>query len=129
MSPRVAPRLTRPTAARTRSSLAEYRSVQDQLLERMPIDEALHSVATSAVGDRSFWRYVTSTRSVTGDPLDVLDTIERRVLSKATNAAGGYLVPSDFDDQIVSLRRAGSRIGTVAGNSSPRTGDSYRWQP
>jgi HK97 family phage major capsid protein len=115
VSPRVTPtRPRRPTQQRPRSSLAEYRSQRDTLLERMDVDQALRSVAASAVDERAFWRYITAPLPVTGDPLDGLETVERRVLSKATSAAGGYLVPQDFDDQVTTLRRAGSRIGALA---------------
>ena len=34
---------------------------------------------------RSFWRYMTSPATVSGDPFDALDRVERRVLSKATS--------------------------------------------
>jgi HK97 family phage major capsid protein len=38
---------------------------------------------------------------------------ELRVLSKATSAAGGYLVPQDFDQRITSARRARNVIGEL----------------
>src|SRR4051812_78461 len=110
MSPRVKPRPA-PHRPSSLSSFAEYRRVKDHLLERMPAAEQLRSAGASDITERAFWRYVTSAHGVTGDPLATLETVERRALSKSTSAAGGYLVPSDFDDQITTLRRAGSIIG------------------
>jgi HK97 family phage major capsid protein len=82
----------------------------------MNANEAVDAIyaGTLDLESRAFWRYCTTLGSVSGNPLDLLDKVERRVLSKATSGAGGYLVPSDFESQIVSLRRAGSRIRRVA---------------
>ncbi|MBA2359825.1 MAG: phage major capsid protein [Actinobacteria bacterium] len=44
----------------------------------------------------------------------LFDEREQRVLSKATTAAGGFLVSSDFDDQITSARRARNVIAELA---------------
>jgi hypothetical protein len=51
-----------------------------------------------------------------GDELSsyLFDEREHRVLSKATSAAGGYLVPQDFDALVTSARRARNVIGEVA---------------
>lgn len=117
MSPRVQPR--RPVASPMgRSSLQEFRANRGQRLDRLDLDvnQAVELIDSGAFNPefRAFWRYVSGPMPTTGNPLDMLDKVERRVLSKASNPAGGYLVPSDFDDQIVSLRRAGSRIGAIA---------------
>jgi len=65
-----------------------------------------------------FWKYVTSPPLIgrTGNhPSDFgLEVEEHRVLSKASNAAGGFLVPTDFDEQITAARRSRAVIGTVA---------------
>lgn len=114
MSPRVKPRVSRTTS--TRSSLAEYRNERGQRLDKLSVDDALAQVYAGTLDPeaRSFWRYMTSPATVTGDPMDALDRIEKRVLSKASSAAGGYAVPTDFADQIVSVRRTGSIIGQLA---------------
>jgi HK97 family phage major capsid protein len=69
----------------------------------------------------AFWRYVTARARTefehfAGDPLGayLLDEREHRVLSKATNPAGGFTVPSDFDEAISSSRRARNIIGALA---------------
>jgi HK97 family phage major capsid protein len=49
----------------------------------------------------------------TGDPRKI-DPAEFRVLSKATGAAGGFLVPTDFADQVVRAIRAQGAFGQVA---------------
>lgn len=116
MSPKVKPR-KRPSPARTeRSSLTEYRNERGTRLDRMNADEALDAISAGTLNPehRAFWRYATGPRGVTGNSIDMLDPVERRVLSKATSASGGYLVPSDFDTKVTTLRRARSVISTVA---------------
>ncbi len=68
-----------------------------------------------------FWRYMLSRPFIPApsdglDPLVALglDDVEHRVLSKATSAAGGYLVPASFDTAITSARRARNVIGELA---------------
>jgi integrase len=66
--------------------------------------------------DAAFWKYLL-TPAVLG-PLGAadygLDREEHRVLSKASSAAGGYLVPTSFDDQITAARRVRAVIGAVS---------------
>jgi HK97 family phage major capsid protein len=66
--------------------------------------------------DAAFWKYLL-TPAVPG-PLGGadygLDREEHRVLSKASSAAGGYLVPTSFDEQITAARRARAVIGAVS---------------
>lgn len=99
MSPRVTPRQSE------RSSYQEYRS----------------KGGTATTQDQIFWEYLTApgafvTRSeFTGTPqLGTMDDDEQRVLSKASNAAGGYIVPPDFDDMVTSVRRSRAVIGNLA---------------
>lgn len=90
-----------------RSSYAEFRSRS--------------SVSSFSTQDSVFWRYMTeptafvSTSEFTGEArLGTLEEEELRVLSKASSAAGGYLVPTDFDDQVSSVRRSRAVIGNLA---------------
>jgi HK97 family phage major capsid protein len=100
MSPRVAPK------ASDRSTYAEFRSRR--------------SVTSFSSPESIFWRYMTEPALVgrnefTGSlELGTLDEEEQRVLSKATNAAGGYLVPSDFDEMVTSVRRSRAVIANLA---------------
>ena len=80
----------------------------------MTLEEGLRSATRAAVDERAFWRAMTAPLPPTGEPLDLLDDLERRALCKATSGAGGYLVPTDFDVTITSLRRTGSIIGRLA---------------
>jgi hypothetical protein len=48
-----------------------------------------------------------------------LDPEEHRVLSKARSAAGGYLMPTTFDDQIAAARRTRGVIGAVSPEARP----------
>jgi len=116
MSPKVRPR-KRPSPARTnRSSLTEFRNERATRLDKMDTSEALDAIYAGTLNPeyRAFWRYATGPRGMTGNSLDMLDPVERRVLSKASSAAGGYAVPQDFDNQVTTLRRARSVISTVA---------------
>ncbi len=103
----------RETRASARSTYAEFRS------------RAASPVATFGTDpELAFWRYVTArpTGLNLGAPDDpswaatrfLVEPSEQRVLSKATSAAGGYLVPQDFDSLITSARRARNVIGSVA---------------
>jgi HK97 family phage major capsid protein len=94
---------------RNRSSYAEFRSAS----------AAGREVMRSR--DEVFWKYLTDGNATfqvaPGAARTPLFTDgEYRVLSKATSAAGGYLVPQDFDDQITSARRARNVIGEIARN-------------
>jgi HK97 family phage major capsid protein len=66
--------------------------------------------------DSAFWKYLLSppVPSPLGGSVYSLDVEEHRVLSKATSAAGGYLVPTSLDDQITAARRARAVIGAIS---------------
>jgi HK97 family phage major capsid protein len=70
--------------------------------------------------DDAFWRYLTSASP--SRPEHVLEQWEQRALSKATDAAGGYLVPQDLHDQIVEALRAASAIVGVSNEIVTETG-------
>jgi HK97 family phage major capsid protein len=99
MSPRVTPKQT------GRSSYAEFRS--------------RGSLSSFESPESVFWRYMTERSSSVVSSfghrqLATMDDEELRTLSKATNAAGGYLVPSDFDDMVTTARRSRAVIGNLA---------------
>ena len=106
MTPRVVPDVER--RAGRRSSYEEFRSRG-------------RTSSSFASRDMIFWRYLTEPEvfpvvsELTGSlHPGTMDDEEFRVLSKATNAAGGYVVPQDFDDQVSSVRRARAVIGNLA---------------
>jgi HK97 family phage major capsid protein len=73
--------------------------------------------------ERAFWRSVTAPR--------LLDVAEKRALSKATAAAGGALVPTDFGDRILEaivfsgpLGRLSTEFRTASGEDLPVPIDS-----
>src|SRR5215210_1604435 len=66
------------------------------------------------IAESAFWELMRSPTSTVGDPIALLGEVERRALSRATDGAGGYLVPTDFDTRVGTLRRARSIISTVA---------------
>jgi len=66
--------------------------------------------------DAAFWKYLLTPAipAPLGGAHYGLDREEHRVLSKASNAAGGYLVPTSLDDQITAARRARAVIGAIS---------------
>lgn len=122
MSPRVKARPAQKRPRNSTNSLKEFRAVGGDQLDRMSVDDAIQSVVRSPSKDRAFWRYMTAPRGVTGNPLDMLDQHEHRVLSKASGAAGGYLVPLDLYEQIIEVRRQRSTIGVLARQIVTSTG-------
>ncbi len=81
-----------------RGSLEEYRKLEGRGI-----------TAASPSGDSSWWRYALA-RSPRGE----LDMAEQRALSRASGAAGNFLVPSDLEEQIIGAARAESAIGRLA---------------
>ena len=116
MSPKVTPK---PMEAR--SSYAEFRS-------RSQIVKNDLSLSTDVRGD-VFWSYMTAPSWSLVDefgrnrPATVGD-VELRVLSKATNAAGGYTVPTDLESSISTVRRSRAVIGNLARQIVTDTGDT-----
>ncbi len=81
-----------------RGSLEEYRALEGRGI----------TVAAPS-GDTSWWRYATA-KSARAE----LDPAEERALSRASGAAGNFLVPSDMEQMIVSAARGESAIGRLA---------------
>jgi HK97 family phage major capsid protein len=92
-------------ANRGRSELAEFRS-------RVVSGERTHAASR----DEVWWKYLLTPAvpSALGGSVYGLDREEHRVLSKASSAAGGYLVPTDMDAEITAARRARAVIGALA---------------
>jgi hypothetical protein len=92
-------------ADRGRSELAEFRS-------KAANGERTHAASP----DEAWWKYLLTppVPSPLGGVDYGLDREEHRVLSKASSAAGGYLVPTSMDDQITAARRARAVIGAVS---------------
>ena len=90
MAPRVLPR--------PRSSLEEYRVDEDYA----PLES------------RAFWRYATMPVPPGRDARAFLDEAESRVLNKTTTTLGGFLVPQDLNESIISAARARSAIAQVS---------------
>jgi HK97 family phage major capsid protein len=66
--------------------------------------------------DATFWKYLLTPAipAPLGGAHYGLDREEHRVLSKASSAAGGYLVPTSLDEQITAARRARAVIGALS---------------
>jgi HK97 family phage major capsid protein len=65
----------------------------------------------ATVETRAIWNYLTT--PALGDPREMLVEEEQRVLSKGA-IGGGFLVPTDLAEQILSAARAQSAIASLA---------------
>lgn len=92
-----------------RSSLAEYRALEGR---------GINIAAPS--GDSAWWRYALA-KSARAE----LDAAEERALSRASGAAGNFLVPSDLEEKIVSAARAESAISRLAREFTTDSGASF----
>jgi HK97 family phage major capsid protein len=81
-----------------RGSLEEYRKLEGRGV----------TVAAPS-GDTSWWRY-----ALAQSPRGELDPAEERALSRASGAAGNFLVPVDMEEKILSAARAESAIARLA---------------
>jgi HK97 family phage major capsid protein len=100
------------TRTRATSSYAEFRSATQAGRPNLAPSEPL-----------TWWKYMTAPPNLLAeDPSEpawsparyLFEPGEHRTLSKATSAAGGFLVPSDFDELVTSARRARNVIGEQA---------------
>ncbi len=71
----------------------------------------------------AWWKYVLSDRGV--DPSEILSHEEHRALSKGSNAAGGYLVPQDFAEQVAAAAVAESAIAQLATQIDTDDGETF----
>lgn len=107
MNPRISP-TSRST--QRRSSYSEYRSQRHN-------PDWLALQVEPQFGDEhagTWWKWLTAPLTPGNDARVHLSELEQRTLSKATSAAGGYLVPSDLQEQILSVAYARSTIGQLA---------------
>src|SRR5215213_7110797 len=71
---------------------------------------ASHAVTTADT--RASWRWATARTGV--DPRGTLNKEENRALSKASGGAGGFVVPTDFDQAIIAAARPTRVLGALA---------------
>jgi hypothetical protein len=106
---------------------APLRRTQDSSFGRWRGDGVL-----APVEERAFWNYFTA-RGLVGvdeptDPLKVLANderhllLEQRVLSKAASG-GGFLVPTDLADRVISAARAAGALSRVAAEFVTEAGE------
>jgi HK97 family phage major capsid protein len=91
-----------------RGSLAEYRAL-----------EGRNITAAAPNGDSSWWRY-----AIAKSPRGELDLAEQRALSRASGAAGNFLVPVDMEELIISAARAESAVARLARELTTDTGST-----
>lgn len=98
MSPKVA------TRTATRGSFDQFRAAR--LAEQRLADRGEPATAINpARRSNAWWRYATK---------EPLSKAEQRVLSEGTGAAGNYLVPKDFYDQVIRVARDLGSVAKVA---------------
>ena len=68
----------------------------------------------------AYWKYLTV------GSLSELDVEEQRALSKASGAAGAFLVPTDFYDQIIRALRFMGAMSTIATEITTDNGDTIQ---
>jgi HK97 family phage major capsid protein len=78
--------------------------------------------ADTAAG--AFWDYATYPGIWEGDPAEIQGAAEWRVLSKAASG-GGFLVPTDLADMVVSAARSKSPIAQLAQEFITQRGDTF----
>jgi HK97 family phage major capsid protein len=106
VSPRVKPSCS--TIAK-RSSYAEFRAAKhDPAWLALDVDPVYQGHAGV------FWKYLTAPVNQVNDPRLFLSEQDQRVLSKASGSVGGYLVPSDFEQEIMSVAYARASTGQLA---------------
>ena len=91
-------KLPREHRASARGSFEEYRALEGKGI----------TMATPN-GDSSWWRY-----AIAQSPRGELDLAEQRALSRASGAAGNFLVPTDLERMILEAARAETAIGRLA---------------
>jgi HK97 family phage major capsid protein len=110
VNPRISPRLT-PGRTAT-SSFEEYRARLEDGDGYVRRDDP----------DSLFWRYVMAPANV---PMRrVFSEEEYRVLNKTTTTAGGFLVPTELESQVVAAARAASAIAQLALELTTESGDT-----
>jgi HK97 family phage major capsid protein len=106
-----------------RGSYAEFRS---------RARAAASSTATDEYRNKVFWKWVTTSLGPFSDTelsrAEWLkaEGVEHRVLSKATGAAGGYLVPGDFEDRILTIARARGSVARLALELQTESGEELK---
>jgi HK97 family phage major capsid protein len=74
--------------------------------------------------NHGFWDYLTFPGIWEGDPAEVQQVAEWRVLSKGASG-GGFLVPTDLADMVVSAARSRSPIAQLAQEWITQRGDTF----
>jgi HK97 family phage major capsid protein len=70
-----------------------------------------------------WWKYVLSQQGA--DPSEIVTQAEHRALSEGSNPAGGFLVPTDFSDQVLEAAVAESAIAQLATQIDTDSGENF----
>jgi len=109
MAPIYSPPKTRDHSRRYANLPREHRDSERGSLEEYRKLEGRGITVAAPSGDTSWWRY-----AIAQSPRGELDPAEERALSRASGAAGNFLVPSDMEEMILSAARAESAISRLA---------------
>ena len=109
MAPIYEPPKTRDSLRRYASLPREHRDSARGSFEEYRKLEGRGVTVAAPSGDTSWWRY-----AIAKSPRGELDMAEQRALSRASGAAGNFLVPIDLEEKILSAARAESAIARLA---------------
>ena len=109
MAPIYEPPKTRDHLRRYASLPREHRNSERGSLEEYRKLEGRGITVAAPSGDTSWWRY-----AIAQSPRGELDLAEQRALSRASGAAGNFLVPIDMEQMILSAARSESAIARLA---------------
>src|SRR5829696_980464 len=85
---------------RDRSTWQQYVATMPARDEQRSARDIAASHAVTTADTRASWRWATARTGV--DPRGTLNKEENRALSKASGGAGGFVVPTDFDQAIIA---------------------------
>jgi len=119
MAPIYSPPKTRDGLRRYANLPREHRDSARGSLEEYRKLEGRGVTVAAPSGDTSWWRY-----ALAQSPRGELDMAEQRALSRASGAAGNFLVPIDLEEKILSAARAESAIARLAREFSTDSGST-----
>lgn len=120
MAPQVAPRTTSDTAMLAALS----KEIRRQLARGVQTTFEEFRAGKASAEAHAFWDYSTLPPIDGGYPDEILEQAEFRVLSKAASG-GGFLVPTDLADMVVSAARSQSPIARSAQEFNTARGDAF----
>jgi HK97 family phage major capsid protein len=125
MTPRVVPQSSSPLDSDLAVLAALSKEIRRQLARGVQTTfEEYRAGKKADPAANAFWDYATFPGIWEGDPAEIQGAAEWRVLSKAAGG-GGFLVPTDLADMVVSAARSKSPIAQLAQEWVTVRGDTF----